>query len=59
MNYNNIQQIYIIKLQPIEEFRGTVKFNRQDYSTQIVRNDGNILPKKDLSDGGKELYAIL
>ena len=46
------------QLQPIEEFRGTIQFNAQDYSTQIIRTDGKILPKRDLSDGGKELYAI-
>lgn len=46
------------KLQPIVEFRGTIKFDEKDYSTKIVRNDNKILPKRDLSDGGKELYAI-
>jgi DNA sulfur modification protein DndD len=46
------------QLQPIEEFRGTIKFNPEDYSTQIIRANNKILPKRDLSNGGKELYAI-
>ncbi|MFH0991118.1 MAG: DNA sulfur modification protein DndD [bacterium] len=46
------------QLQPIEEYRGTIRFDPKDYSTQIIRADGKILPKRDLSDGGKELYAI-